>query len=76
MLLNINGVNLEGQYVDFVIAWTKDLDETEDFINAYSYDLVLTNTGTDLYKRSEFSITREDCDPTTYEYILEIIQPT
>ncbi|MBW4678243.1 MAG: hypothetical protein KME52_30975 [Desmonostoc geniculatum HA4340-LM1] len=74
--ITLDGIELEGSDIDFVTAYAADGQVTDDFLNALEYTITLTDSGLDLAERSEIFVTREDLDATTYERLLEIIQPT
>lgn len=76
MILEVYGVNIEGQHIDFITALTADYDETSDFTNADQYRITIADEYSSLYEESTFYVDREDLNATSYECILEIIQPT
>jgi hypothetical protein len=74
--ITLDGIELTGDDIDFVTPEDEDGNETEDFINAYGYTITLTDSGWDKAESAEIYVTREELDGTTYELLLDIIQPT
>ncbi|RCJ36921.1 hypothetical protein A6770_14945 [Nostoc minutum NIES-26] len=73
--ITLGGVKLTGDDIDFVSPEDEDGNETDDFINAYGYRVTLMDSGWDKAGAAEIYVTREELDGTTYELLLEIIQP-
>ncbi|ACC79548.1 MBG domain-containing protein [Nostoc punctiforme] len=74
--ITLDGIELTGDDIDFVTAEDENGNPTEDFINAHSYTVTLTDSGFDKAEAAEIFVTADGLDATTYESILEIIQPT
>lgn len=74
--LNLDEYEVYGYEIDFILCYDADGKETEDFINADQYAVNLTDEGLDRLEIAEIYVYREELDATTYELLLEFIQPT
>lgn len=74
--LIIDGQEVYPYEIDFIICRDANGNETEDYINADEYIICLNDDGLNRLEVGELNDFREELDPTTYELILEFIQPT
>lgn len=74
--IQVKGYTLIGDDIDFVTALDDNLDETEDFLNAPRFAITLTDEGLSRHSTAEIYVTKDELDGSTYELILEVIQPT
>ncbi|MFN6537056.1 MAG: hypothetical protein RM021_011875 [Nostoc sp. EkiNYC01] len=74
--ITLDGIALDGSDIDFVTAYGADGNETSDINGAFEYTVTLTDSGFDKAEAAEIFVTRDELDATSYERLLEIIQPT
>lgn len=73
--LNLDEYEVYGYEIDFILCY-KDDDQTNDFLAADEFTVVLTDEGSDRLETAEIYVTKDELDGSTYELILECIQPT
>ncbi|MDZ8221850.1 hypothetical protein [Nostoc sp. ChiVER01] len=73
--LNLDGHEVYGYEIDFILCY-KDDKQTDNFLEADEFTVVLTDEGRDRLETAEVYVTRDELDSSTYELILECIQPT
>lgn len=74
--LTLDDYEVYGDEIDFILCYGTDGEETEDFLNAVEFSVNLTDECWERLGISEITVAREDLDNTSYELILEVIQPT
>ncbi|MBD2208758.1 hypothetical protein H6G27_02590 [Nostoc linckia FACHB-104] len=74
--LTLDEYEVYGGEIDFITCYDADGNETDDFLNAVEFSVNLTDEGWDRIGVPEITVTKDELDGTTYELILECIQPT